>query len=56
MTYTVNGIETVELNESELKLLVLGIEIMKEETKKNKCFDLEPYENLLKKLAKVSGQ
>lgn len=54
MMYTMNGFETVEFTESELKFLVLGIEIMKAETMKNKNYDIEVYENLLAKLSKVT--
>ena len=54
--YTMNGFETVEFTESELKFLVLGIEIMKAETMKNKHYDVEVYENILEKLARVNGK
>lgn len=56
MMYTMNGFETVEFTESELKFLVLGIEIMKAETMKNKHYDVEVYENILEKLARVNGK
>ena len=59
MNYTVNGYETVELNDNDIRNLADGIEMLKRKLESHfydgREDDLKVYDELLEKIAKVGG-
>lgn len=60
MTYTIKGFATVEINESDIRNVYEGIEMLKGVLEQRSSYegkedDIKVYDELLGKIAKVAG-